>query len=238
LDSLSGRPNDEPLSPIGDRRNLQPMETVAERKSEYLSDLNIGALQQDNTADHQRPQHERVPSALKGIPTFDNEFWSSGPDLKPASHVPVVSPSQDQGLRSVVDQAFTRSDDQRSVPPTPISKDSESDLNRSNTGSTSGISPIMSRVPSSATAALKNRGLGDGSTPAIAEEPHEAGTSVSRPTSSHLGQAPPFQGHTRFQHIPSVGDSNSWRQSCTLASLRRAEISSGARDCTDRDRQP
>lgn len=197
FDSLSGRPNDEPLSPISDRRNLQPMETVAERKSEYLSDLNTGALQHDDTVDQQRPQHERVPSALKGIPTFDNDFWSSGPDLQPASHAPVVSPSQDQGLRSVVDQAFTRSDDQRSVPPTPISKDSESDLNRTNTGSTSGISPIMSRVPSSATAALKNRGLGDGSTPAIAEEPHEAGTSVSRPTSSHLGQAPPFQGHTR-----------------------------------------
>ncbi|KAF2997452.1 hypothetical protein E8E13_006487 [Curvularia kusanoi] len=198
LDSLSARPNDEPLSPVGERRNLQPLETVAERKSEYLGDVNVLAQQQDDKGNQQQPQHGRVPSALKGISTFDNDFWSSGPDLQPASHAPVVSPTQDQGLRSVVDQAFTRSDDQRSVPPTPISKDSDSDLNRSNTGSTSGISPIMSRVPSSATAALKNRGLGDGSTPAIAEEPHEAGTSVSRPTSSHLGQGPQLsQGHTR-----------------------------------------
>jgi hypothetical protein len=199
LDSLSARPNDELTSPVADRRNLQPLETVAERKSEYLGDLNVGQ-QPAASAEPQRPQHDRVPSALKGIETFDNDFWSSGPDLQaaPASHAPVVSPSQDQGFRSVVDQAFTRSDDSRSVPPTPISKDSDSDLNRSNTGSTSGISPIMSRVPSSATAALKNRGLGDGSTPVIAEEPHEAGTPVSRPTSGNLAQAPhPFQGHTR-----------------------------------------
>lgn len=193
LDSLSSRPRDEPTSPMADRRNLQPLETVAERKSEYLPDLNVG------NSEPPRPQHDRVPSALKGIPTFDNDFWSSGPDLQaPASHAPVVSPSQDQGFRAVVDQAFTRSDDQRSVPPTPISKDSDSDLNRSNTGSTSGISPIMSRVPSSATAALKARNLGDGSTPVIAEEPHEAGTPVSRPTSGNFPQAPhAVQGHTR-----------------------------------------
>ncbi|KAJ4992649.1 hypothetical protein SVAN01_01695 [Stagonosporopsis vannaccii] len=199
LDSLSSRPKDEPTSPNADRRNLQPLETVAERKSEYLPDLNVTAQHQDNKPAPRHAQHEQAPSALEGIPTFDNEFWSSGPDLQsPPSHASVVSPSQDQGLRSVVDQAFTRSDDQRSVPPTPISKDSDSDLNRSNTGSTSGISPIMSRVPSSATAALKNRGLGDGSTPVIAEEPHEAGTPVSGPTSSNLVQNPhPFQGHAR-----------------------------------------
>lgn len=197
LDSLT-RPKDEPTSPIADRRNLQPLETVTERKSEYLGDLNV-EQQQAASAEPQKPQHDRVPSALKGIETFDNDFWSSGPDLQaPATHAPVVSPTQDQGFRSVVDQAFTRSDESRSVPPTPISKDSDSDLNRSNTGSTSGISPIMSRVPSSATAALKNRGLGDGSTPVIAEEPHEAGTSVSRPTSGNLAQVPhPFHGHTR-----------------------------------------
>lgn len=199
LDSLSSRPKDEPASPNADRRNLQALETVAERKSEYLPDPIVTAQQQNDKPEPLPLQHEQAPSALEGIPTFDNKFWSSGPDLQsPTSHASVVSPTQDQGLRSVVDQAFTRSDDQRSVPPTPISKDSDSDLDRSNTGSTSGISPIMSRVPSSATAVLKNRGLGDGSTPVIAEEPHEAGTPVSRPTSSNLAQtAHPFQGHAR-----------------------------------------
>ncbi|KAH6620318.1 hypothetical protein C7974DRAFT_231048 [Boeremia exigua] len=184
LDSLSSRPKDEPTSPTAERRNLQPLATVAERKSEHLPDLDVTA------------QNDRV---LEGIPAFDNSFWSSGPDLQsPASHAPVVSPTQDQGLRSVVDQAFTRSDDQRSVPPTPISKDSDSDLDRSNTGSTSGISPIMSRVPSSATAALKSRGLGDGSTPVIVEEPHDAGSPVPGPTSGDSAQTPrPLQGHTR-----------------------------------------
>lgn len=207
LDSLSSRPKDEPTSPSTDKRNLQPLQTVAERKSEYLPDLDVTAQQQDNPPEPQRPQQQdRAPTALEGIPTFDNDFWSSGPDLQsPASHASAVSPTQDQGLRSVVDQAFTRTDDQRSVPPTPISKDSDSDLNRSNTGSTSGISPIMSRVPSSATAALKNRGLGDGSTPVIAEEPHEAGTPVSRPTSSNLAQTThATQGHARNVSSTSI----------------------------------
>ncbi|KAJ4345981.1 hypothetical protein N0V95_005804 [Ascochyta clinopodiicola] len=196
-DAILSSPTNDPKSPAADRRNLHPLETVGERKSEHLPDLNVGP---HDSSDPQQPQYDnRVPSALKGIPTFDNDFWSSGPDLQaPASHAPVVSPSQDQGFRSVVDQAFTRSDDQRSVPPTPISKDSDSDLNRSNTGSTSGISPIMSRVPSSATSAMRNRNLGDGSTPVIAEEPLEAGTPVSRPTSGNFPQAPhAFQGHTR-----------------------------------------
>lgn len=249
LDSLSSRPKDEPTSPIADRRNLQPLETVAERKSEYLGDLNVGHQQQAGNADPQRPHQDRVPSALKGIPTFDNDFWSSGPDLQaPASHAPVVSPSQDQGFRSVVDQAFTRSDDQRSVPPTPISKDSDSDLNRSNTGSTSGISPIMSRVPSSATAALKSRGLGDGSTPVIAEEPHEAGTPVSRPTSGNLAQAPhPFQGHTRNVSstslprsglaTPTRGDSPArspaFGSQKTLPEPEIAQIATGSSDSPD-----
>ncbi|KAF2440253.1 hypothetical protein P171DRAFT_435084 [Karstenula rhodostoma CBS 690.94] len=94
----------------------------------------------------------------------------------------------DSELRSVVDNAFTRADDQRSVPPTPISK-SDSGVSRSNTNSTSGISPIMSRVPSSAASAVKARNLagGDFSTPVIAEEASESGTPVvSRPTSAAL----------------------------------------------------
>lgn len=93
----------------------------------------------------------------------------------------------DSDLRSVVDNAFTRADDQRSVPPTPISK-SDSGVSRSNTDSTSGISPIMSRVPSSAASAVKAKNMagGDGSTPVIAEEASESGTPISRPTSAAL----------------------------------------------------
>ncbi|KAJ9641364.1 hypothetical protein H2199_005334 [Coniosporium tulheliwenetii] len=82
-----------------------------------------------------------------------------------------VSPVQHQsswGLRSAVDKAFERHDDV-SVPPTPVSSGispPESDVSRSNTNSTSGISPILSRAPSAATAAMR---VGDAPTPATPE---------------------------------------------------------------------
>jgi hypothetical protein len=189
LDSLSPRPKEELHSPTAESgRSLQPLETVAERKSEYLPDYNVGlphngTQQQAQSGFSQHTQQER-PTPVESA--FSNDF-----------HTSVVSPPTDQGFRSVVDQAFTRSDDSRSIPPTPISKESDDDMSRSNTGSTSGISPIMSRVPSSGTSALKRTQVGgEGSTPAIAEEPSDT---VSRPTSSsaHPAAPKPFSDHTR-----------------------------------------
>jgi hypothetical protein len=182
LDSLSSRPKDDLHSPTSDGgRMLQPLETVAERKSEYLPDFDAAFAD---------PGRQSTSSGLQPQ-TLD-------------SHAPVVPPPNDQGFRSVVDQAFTRTDDQRSIPPTPISKDSDSGMFRTNTGSTSGISPIMSRVPSSATSAMKrNHAEGDGSTPAIAEEPSDTARPVSQPTNTFLhGTAPttasmPLPGHSR-----------------------------------------
>jgi hypothetical protein len=172
LDSLSSRPKDELHSPTSDGgRMLPPLETVAERKSEYL-------------------------------PNFDSALLQDDKQRAPVNHAPVVSPPNDQGFRSVVDQAFTRTDDQRSIPPTPISKDSDSNMSRTNTGSTVGISPIMSRVPSAATSAMKrNQGGGEGSTPVIAEEPSDSVASVPQPTPAFVHDthaAPrPVVDHTR-----------------------------------------
>jgi hypothetical protein len=169
LDSLSSRPKDDPQSPTSDGgRVLQPLETVAERKSEYLPDFGSAFA-----------QNGKQPSA------------SGLQSQAPASQAPVVSPPNDQGFRSFVDQAFVRTDDQRSIPPTPISKDSDSNMSRTNTGSTAGISPIMSRVPSAATSAVKRSQAGvDGSTPAIAEEPSDAATPVPQPTSYFIHDTP------------------------------------------------
>ncbi|EMD89734.1 hypothetical protein COCHEDRAFT_1138239 [Bipolaris maydis C5] len=133
---------------------------------------------------------------------FDPKAIQSDPSTSQQEH-PANSPSDDQGLRSVVDQAFTRTDDQRSVPPTPTSNDTSSDLLRSNTGSTSGISPIMSRVPSSAASALKIRNQAEGNTPVIKEEPGEVTTPVTQPTpannvdSMHHVPQKPSPGHSR-----------------------------------------
>ncbi|KAI0615042.1 hypothetical protein TUN205_00756 [Pyrenophora tritici-repentis] len=164
IDSLTSPLPHDAASTQDDGKSLQPMETVVERKSEYLPDFDATSLPADKQPSHQQ---------------------------------------DDEGLRSVVDQAFTRTDESRSVPPTPISNDSGSDLLRSNTGSTSGISPIMSRVPSSATSALKARNQAEGSTPAIAEEPSEATTPVTQPTSAiaiepmHRVPRKPSPGHSR-----------------------------------------
>ncbi|KAK5112427.1 hypothetical protein LTR85_011536 [Meristemomyces frigidus] len=116
------------------------------------------------------------------------------------------------GFRSVVDTAFERPDD-NSVPPTPISRDdsqsigSGSGVSRSNTNSTAGISPIMSRVPSAATAQQRQQDR-DAQVPPIAEEPSSARTPTqSRPASGNYlaGSSPQHQiprkpspsGHSR-----------------------------------------
>jgi hypothetical protein len=164
LDSLSSRPKDELQSPTSDSgRMLKPLETVAERKSEYLSDFDSAFAQNDQ------------------------QRAAGGSQLQ----APVVSPPHDQGFRSVVDQAFTRADDSRSIPPTPISKDDDSSMSRTNTGSTAGISPIMSRVPSGAMSALKRNQAGVvESAPAIAEEPSDTATFVPGATSTFMHDPP------------------------------------------------
>ena len=209
-------------------RTLQPiLEPVAERKSEYLPDFSLSSQSVQSTAT--QPAQSSQPSSTSIQPnpldqvsqtpalpqvhrlsTFGDDFWSSatasGAASSPATGNEVSNqpPYGDPGFRSVVDQAFNRTDD-CSVPPTPISKQSESGVSRSNTDSTSGISPIMSRVPSSATSALKARNAGarETSTPAIAEETSDTGTPPSRPLSAAmLGggyQIPrkPSPGHSR-----------------------------------------
>lgn len=162
------------------------------------------------------PQVSRVASA------FGSEFWGASglsDELRladesrlPASLSPdagsELTSSQSQsadktlehqpslGFRSVVHQAFDRKDDS-SVPPTPISRDNS----QSHYGSeTSGISPIMSRVPSAATAESRFRiaEMRDNSVPPIVEE-------TSQPTSPELG-GPASENHT-FARKPSPSHS-------------------------------
>jgi hypothetical protein len=189
LDSLTPRPKEGATSPQGadnfgrsadPAKSLHPLETVNERKSEYLPNYDAAAPGPQSQSEYQPPSLPEV----RRISAFDNDFWSNNRQSQADDNYASVG-SDDQGLRSAVNQAFTRTDDSRSVPPTPISK-SDSGVSRSNTNSTSGISPIMSRVPSSATSALKNRNAaGEGSTPMIAEEASESSTpAVSRPTST------------------------------------------------------
>lgn len=206
-DSLSSRPADGAEIPQTESgKPPPPLETVAERKSEHPPDHDMAFQQDDHPAqanDPQSSQQTRLPP-LRPISTFSNDPWSGAFQSQTQASGSVVSPSSDPSFRSFVDQAFTRRDEQRSVPPTPVSN-SDSEMHRSNTGSTSGISPIMSRVPSSAAAAAKLRN--QGSTPAIAEERE---TPVSRPTSAyipdvqHQGPQKPSPGHSRNVSASSI----------------------------------
>ncbi|CAI6335650.1 unnamed protein product [Periconia digitata] len=176
LNAASAPPSKE--GKITDAGNtLQPLQTVSERKSGYLPGPNTAGNDQSSSSQSWLPPVESMVS-------FDSDFWPGGQQTQlsdPSSNTPA-----DQGFRSVVDQAFTRNDEQRSVPPTPISK-SESGVSRSNTDSTAGISPIMSRVPSGAASALRNRNQnGEGSTPVIVEEAGER-----PPTANAMGGITP-----------------------------------------------
>ncbi|KAF2192574.1 hypothetical protein K469DRAFT_314160 [Zopfia rhizophila CBS 207.26] len=206
LDSLSSRPGEDTAPPRGLKehgsaeslgnsvetgRSLQPLEPVAERKSEYLSDFNVASQDPHSTKPQSQltasepAQHTTSASQQPHLPqmrrvsAFDSDSWSSDTQTQvPANATPALSPPDDQGFRAVVDQAFTRTDDQ---------------------------SPIMSRVPSSATSALKNRNIagGESSTPAIAEEVSESSTPVSRPVSTTMLGGPyqiprkPSPSHSR-----------------------------------------
>ncbi|KAF2488878.1 hypothetical protein BU16DRAFT_215375 [Lophium mytilinum] len=201
------RPSIERFSEAGESgRSLQPLEPVVERKSEYLPDFNIasqGPPPSTSTA-QQRPAVQTYhPIALPEVQRmsgFADDFSPRyfAPDSASSQTATSLPPPQsstigsDPGLRSMVDQAFTRNDD-NSIPPTPVSNrdtysQSGDGVSRSNTESSYGISPIMSRVPSSATSALKARNIGgaESSTPAIAEETSETSTPTSRPPSGAM----------------------------------------------------
>ncbi|KAI9808622.1 MAG: hypothetical protein M1825_003772 [Sarcosagium campestre] len=91
------------------------------------------------------------------------------------------------GIRSAVNQAFERPDD-GSTPATPLGSESQRSQqslpSRSDSASTSGISPIMSRVPSGAIGHRPQAADGrDASIPMIAEESETTDGAGSRPSS-------------------------------------------------------
>ncbi|KAF2839170.1 hypothetical protein M501DRAFT_765085 [Patellaria atrata CBS 101060] len=147
----------------------------------------------DNSS-HQRSDSDWQPTLppVSRMSTFGDDFWKSGHSREQSvdtttTPVPDSAPKDAAGLqhqpslgfKSVVHQAFDRKDDS-SVPPTPVSRLASGDeggVSRSNTNSTTGISPIISRVPSTAVRARDN------ATPAIEEEPVDPTISRSRPNS-------------------------------------------------------
>ncbi|TKA26077.1 hypothetical protein B0A54_17243 [Friedmanniomyces endolithicus] len=117
------------------------------------------------------------------------------------------------GFRSVVHTAFDRRSDSSSMPVSPISRDEASShsvdghggssvgVSRSDTTSTAGISPIMSRVPPAASTQPPNLQQEWSVPPPIAEEPASARTPTqSRHTSGNY--QPP--GTPQSQQQPNI----------------------------------
>ena len=111
------------------------------------------------------------PETLGPLPSSEDHLSRNDASINPLQHQPSL------GFRTVVRQAF---DDQ--IPPTPSSL-ADSSVVRTNSESTGGVSPIMSRGPSAAAAhpAFQDREAVSGSTRTITEALDEASL---RPTST------------------------------------------------------
>lgn len=170
---------------LGPRRLNPSLQPVAERKSEHgIADRPL------------LPDVTRISGFGKSfLDTVGSEVTEPQTSNSRSTNEPqtLISPihrnTEDVGLRnqpslgfrSVVHQAFDRPDDQ--IPQTPSSL-SGSAVARSNSESTNGISPIISRAPSAANTEVraKEAEAREANIPRIAEEPGEA---MSRPSSSN-----------------------------------------------------
>ncbi|KAK3707228.1 hypothetical protein LTR37_012228 [Vermiconidia calcicola] len=129
--------------------------------------------------------HTRAPPGVDPAAEILNDRTHSVPTTDIGRQPDTLSHQPSQGYRSVVNKAFDRPDDTtNSIPATPISRDNsrstnDVDVSRSNTNSTSGISPIMSRVPSAATAKMQQQAQVEQAVPTIAEEPRRQASSDS-----------------------------------------------------------
>jgi hypothetical protein len=114
-----------------------------------------------------------------------------------------LSHQPSSGFRSVVHKAFDRQAD-GSVPASPISRDNtQSVVSRSDTNSTRSISPIMSRVPSAATAHQRQQER-DAVVPPIAEEtPLE----VARSRHTQDAASPALSSRTSVMRKPTPSHS-------------------------------
>lgn len=162
-----------------------------------------------------------LPAVSRVASGFGSEFWNASElssslnaadNLSPtttntAPVAPVEANSVENAsheLQDAVSQAFERRDD-LSVPQTPISRDNSQSGHGSDTA---GISPIMSRVPSAATAEAKARLADNRDMGPIAEESSLPGSPGSRP-SSQQQTATKRHTPTHSRHVSAESLSNS-----------------------------
>lgn len=225
-DSLGG--NGRGRSAIGNDehgdsgRRLSPtLESVTERKSEYgLDSANVNEhAPQSGDVDIEEairlstspklPDFARMSGfGLDMFSPHDVGDSSKEPETPPTTTTTTTSSSPEEelklrtqpsiGFNSVVHQAFDRTDDQSDLN-TPASRSGSSGMRRTDSESTSGISPIMSRVSSTAVPETRSR------TSAILETPEPASPDPRDDLSQSVRGFKP--GHRRDLSTPSPGNS-------------------------------
>ncbi|KAE8445436.1 hypothetical protein EG329_013449 [Mollisiaceae sp. DMI_Dod_QoI] len=177
--SQSGALSDAPA-----RESLEPM-TIKDVDEEEARRLSISPKLPDLTRisgfgvdmfSQPKPEAPEIPSAIHAETTPT----ASTSTLSPAEDDLTLHTQRSFGFRSVVNQAFERSDDS-SVPHTPASN-TGSGVRRTDSESTgtTGISPIMSRVPSGAVPESRNRDTTNPSILEVVNEPVSPDVSIEK----------------------------------------------------------
>lgn len=180
-----------------------PLHPVAERKSEYGMDG--FPMQAPASTASIPPRISPEPPSLPDFSrfsTFGSDFIdidATQPESEPVElptsrfsvnpgHAAGIQHQPSHGFRSVVEHAFDENQN------SPMQRSTEnSDVSRSNTDSTAGISPIMSRVPSGNTSSRTTQERNNQlyAPPATIDEGRETVSSTSRPTSGDRSASRP-----------------------------------------------
>lgn len=192
-----------------------------------------------------------LPTVSRVASGFGSEFWNASELSKQLDDtdtpesvttaveatVPVEENSPEDtsaGLHAAVSQAFDRRVDDLSVPPTPISRDNSQSGHGSDTA---GISPIMSRVPSAATAEAKARIADNRNMGAIAEESSLPGSPGSRPSSSQQQSVVRKASPAHSRHVSAESFSNSPARTPQLEYTKRLSTPMSAESTSLQDEE-
>ncbi|PPJ59311.1 hypothetical protein CBER1_04214 [Cercospora berteroae] len=203
---------DEPDHTTTSTRNKSPTLPLVSRFSGFGDDI-LTFTGSTSTEQASKPSPPGLDTA--GLGTASSSIQPTPTTTHPSSGIARPSATAEQygddslqhtpsvGFRSAVHQAFDQND-------ASLSRDNSGStpstgVGRSDTSSTAGISPIMSHVPSAATAAFSQRQR-DGVTPTIAEESTTTPT-ASRPGSDlveRVGRQPPANRSASGERVPAT----------------------------------
>lgn len=239
LDKMLEDAPEDPPSTTDPQSAVEPTSSII-RSQTYASSqysdrpdpISASSAQSKQSFAPSRQDIVQVPGTTGSIeedqPTPRQSFGFPQPNShsEPSKMGPGLKHNQSLGYRSLVNKAFDDSEDQ--VPPTPMSMGDS--VPRSNSASTSQISPIISRNSSAAAQASSSGGLTD-APPTIPEEPSSrptsSGTAKDHGTEEEPLTPPPIvqSGYRRDTNTPSPKNSPAKRPvSVEINNVPRSEL--------------